>query len=147
MNLEEFKNRFFILTKMSGLNEAINTPPAKHYKRVEEKPYNKWLNEHKEEILNQPVKVKVEYAFEKINKDLKLDLKFNVVYQLLYRNGLLGQDVYKNNPDYYFKQLMKQLKEMNSPKQTKKYMDKLMDLYVRQGPIPKQTRRTQNKDE
>ena len=50
----------------TGLNESINNPPYKNYKRVEEKPYHKWLNDHRDEILNQPAKTRAQYAFEKL---------------------------------------------------------------------------------
>ena len=119
-----------------SLNEAINNVPVKKYKRVEEKPYHKWLNDNKEAILEQPVKLRTEFAFEKINKDLNLNLKYDAVYQLLYRNKLLNHDVYKTNPDYYLKQLIEQLTHLNSSKKTKQCIDKLMELYAKQGPVP-----------
>ncbi len=117
-----------------GLNESINNPPTKYYKKIEEKPYHRWLNEHKDEILNQPVKTRAQYAFEKINADLQLNLKYEAVYQLLYRAKMLVKEpeVPKPNPNYYLRQLIKQLTEVNSAKKTKKCIDKLMKLYATQ---------------
>ena len=115
------------------LNESINNPPCKNYKRVEEKPYHKWLNDHRDEILNQPSKTRAQYAFEKINKDLNLNLKYEAVYQLLYRSKLLGHNESKVNPDYYLNQLIEQLKAVNSAKKTKKCIDKLLELYASQA--------------
>ena len=121
----------------NGLTEAINNVLAKKYKRVEEKPYHEWINENKDTILEQPVKLRAEFVFEKINKDLQLNLKYDAVYQLLYRNNLLNHDVYKVNPDYYLKQLIEQLTQLNSSKKTKQCLDMLMELYAKQGPAPK----------
>ena len=121
------------------LNEAINNPPSKYYKRVEEKPYHKWLNEHKDEVLKQPLKTRTQYTFEKINADLNLNLKYEAVYQLLYRIKLLVKDEneppvqVKPNPHYYLNQLIEHLTEVNSAKRTKKCIDKLMELYAKQA--------------
>ena len=119
---------------MAKLNEAINNPPYKYYKKVEEKPYHRWLNDHKDEILEQPVRTRAQYAFEKINADLNLNLKYEAVYQLLYRAKMLvkePEDIVnaKPNPNYYLRHLIEQLTEVNSPKKTKKCIDKLMALY------------------
>ncbi len=118
-----------------GLKESINNPPTKYYKKIEEKPYHRWLNEHKDEILNQPVKTRAQYAFEKINADLQLNLKYEAVYQLLYRAKMLIKEpeAAKPNPNYYLRQLIEQLTEINSVKKTKKCIDKLMKLYAKQA--------------
>ena len=135
MLLVKYKFKFFISIQMSTnkLNESINNPPCKNYKRVEEKPYHKWLNDHRDEILNQPAKTRAQYAFEKINADLNLNLKYEAVYQLLYRSKLLEHNESKVNPNYYLKQLIEQLKVVNSSKKTKKCIDKLLELYASQA--------------
>ena len=103
----------------NSLNESINNPPCKNYKRVEEKYYHKWLNEHRDEILNQPAKTRARCAFEKINAYLNLNLKYEAVCQLLYCSKLLEHNESKVNPNYYLKQLIEQLKVVNSSKKTK----------------------------
>jgi hypothetical protein len=91
------------------------------------------LNDHRDEILNQPAKTRAQYAFEKINADLNLNLKYEAVYQLLYRSKLLGHNESKVNPYYYYlNQLIEQLKVVNSSKKTKKCIDKLLELYASQ---------------
>ena len=92
---------------------------------------------HKDESLEQPVRSRAQYAFEKINADLKLNLKYEAVYQLLYRAKMLTkepEDIVnaKPNPNYYLRQLIEQLTEVNSAKKTKKCIDKLMKLYASQ---------------
>ena len=66
-----------------------------------------------------------------------LNLKYESVYQLLYRSKLLiaESDVViksKHNLNYYLNQLIEQLTEVNSEKKTKKCIDKLMELYAKQ---------------
>ena len=91
------------------------------------------MNDHRDEILNQPAKTRAQYAFEKINADLNLNLKYEAVYQLLYRSKLLEHNESKVNPNYYLKQLIEQLKVVNSSKKTKKCIDKLLELYASQA--------------
>ena len=127
------------ISSQCKLNESINNPPTKYYKRVEEKPYHKWLNDNREDILKQPCKIRAQYAYEKINNDLNLNIKYEAVYQLLYRNKMLNKDLVtetvevKANPNYYLNKLIEQLTEVNSAKKTKKCIDKLMELYEKQG--------------
>ena len=120
------------MSTSNGLNEAISNPPTKYYKRVGEKPYHKWLNDNKQLILDQPHKTRAQYAFEKINADLNLNLKYESVYQLLYRNKLLEYDEPKTNTNYYLNKLIDQLTIDNSATKTKKCIDKLMELYAKQ---------------
>ena len=118
----------------NNLNEAIELPSSKKYKKVEEKSYKKWLNEHRDEIMAQPIKTRTGYAWEHINADLNLDLKYNAVYQLLYRNKMLHHDdnTCEENVDYYIKVLIEHLKSKNSLKKTKDCINKLIDLAATQ---------------
>ena len=82
---------------MSGKSEAtyaskttLNKTSSKYVKKGP-KNYQKWINEHKEEILNIDSKNRVDYVQEHLNNDLNLNKTKNVIYQLLYRNKLIDK--------------------------------------------------------
>ena len=53
------------------------------------KPYQLWVEEHKDEIMRLPQKDKVDYVFQKMNEELKTNMSIKSIYQLLYRNDLI----------------------------------------------------------
>ena len=53
------------------------------------KPYQLWVEDHKEEIMKLPQKDRVDYVFQKMNEELKTNMKIQSVYQLLYRNNII----------------------------------------------------------
>lgn len=53
------------------------------------KPYQLWIEEHKDEIMKLPQKDKVDFVFQKMNEELKTNMPLKNVYQLLYRNDLI----------------------------------------------------------
>lgn len=70
---------------MSSKTKTTN----KNYKPKGKKPYQLWVEEHKNEILELPQKDKVDYVFQKMNEELKTNMSLKSVYQLLYRNDLI----------------------------------------------------------
>ncbi len=59
------------------------------YKPKGKKPYQQWIIEHKEDILKQETKNRVDYVFQNMNKELNLNMSIKSIYQLLYRNDLI----------------------------------------------------------
>ena len=66
-----------------------NKKTRKTYQPKGKKPYQKWIDEHKEDILKQESKNRVDYVFQKMNKELNLNMSIKSIYQLLYRNDLI----------------------------------------------------------
>ena len=55
------------------------------------KPYQIWVNNHKDEILNIESKKRTDYVHEHLNNDLNLKMSKYEIYQLLYRNKLIDR--------------------------------------------------------
>ena len=62
---------------------------TKTYKPKGKKNYQLWIDEHKEDILKQESKNRVDYVFQNMNKELNLNMSLKSIYQLLYRNNLI----------------------------------------------------------
>ena len=60
----------------------------KSYKPKGKKNYQLWIDEHKEDILKQESKNRVDYVFQNMNKELNLNMTLKSIYQLLHRNNL-----------------------------------------------------------
>ena len=61
----------------------------KSYKPKGKKNYQLWIDEHKEDILKQESKNRVDYVYQNMNKELNLNMPLKSIYQLLYRNNLI----------------------------------------------------------
>ena len=61
----------------------------KSYKPKGKKNYQLWIDEHKEDILKQESKNRIDYVFQNMNKELNLNMTLKSIYQLLYRNNLI----------------------------------------------------------
>ena len=59
------------------------------YKPKGKKNYQIWIDEHKEDILKQESKNRVDYVYQNMNKELNLNMSLKSIYQLLYRNNLI----------------------------------------------------------
>ena len=59
------------------------------YKPKGKKNYQIWIDEHKEDILKQESKNRVDYVYQNMNKELNLNMPLKSIYQLLYRNNLI----------------------------------------------------------
>ena len=66
----------------------INSSKAT-YKPKGKKNYQIWIDEHKEDILKQESKNRVDYVYQNMNKELNLNMPLKSIYQLLYRNNLI----------------------------------------------------------
>ncbi len=66
----------------------INSSKAT-YKPKGKKNYQIWIDEHKENILKQESKNRVDYVYQNMNKELNLNMSLKSIYQLLYRNNLI----------------------------------------------------------
>lgn len=60
-----------------------------NYKPKGKKNYQLWIEEHKEDILKQESKNRVDYVYQNMNKELNLNMTIKSIYQLLYRNNLI----------------------------------------------------------
>ena len=66
----------------------INSSKAT-YKPKGKKNYQIWIDEHKEDILKQESKNRVDYVYQNMNKELNFNMPLKSIYQLLYRNNLI----------------------------------------------------------
>ena len=60
-----------------------------NYKPKGKKNYQIWIEEHKDDILKQESKNRVDYVYQNMNKELNLNMTIKSIYQLLYRNNLI----------------------------------------------------------
>ena len=60
-----------------------------NYKPKGKKNYQIWIDEHKDDILKQESKNRVDYVYQNMNKELNLNMSIKSIYQLLYRNNLI----------------------------------------------------------
>ena len=60
-----------------------------NYKPKGKKNYQIWIDEHKDDILKQESKNRVDYVYQNMNKELNLNMSLKSIYQLLYRNNLI----------------------------------------------------------
>ena len=65
---------------------------SKHYKAAPKKDYIIWINEHRNDIIDQAPEQRVNYVLEQMNKSLEKEYDKKFVYQLLYRHGLLDKN-------------------------------------------------------
>ena len=80
------------------MNSNKTTSRSK-YIRKGKKPYQLWIDEHKDEIMNITPKDRVDHVFQKLNEELKTNMKMKSVYQLLYRNNLIEHKKKKDKDD------------------------------------------------
>ena len=73
---------------------------SSRYVKKGPKPYQIWVNNHKDEILNIESKKRTDYVHEHLNNDLNLKMSKYEIYQLLYRNKLIDRK-HKNNNDIH----------------------------------------------
>ena len=66
-----------------------NLTNKRTYQPKGKKNYQLWIEQHKEDILKQESKNRVDYVFQNMNKDLNLNMSLKSIYQLLYRNNLI----------------------------------------------------------
>ena len=64
---------------------------SSRYVKKGPKPYQIWVNNHKDEILNIESKKRTDYVHEHLNNDLNLKMSKYEIYQLLYRNKLIDR--------------------------------------------------------
>ena len=64
---------------------------SSRYVKKGPKPYQIWVNNHKDEILNIESKKRTDYVHEHLNNDLNLNMSKYEIYQLLYRNMLIDR--------------------------------------------------------
>ena len=73
------------------MSKATKTTKKSNSKYIPKgkKPYQLWIEEHKEELFKIPQKDRVDYVYQKMNEELKSNMSLKSVYQLLYRNNLI----------------------------------------------------------
>ena len=71
----------------------MESKKSKGYVKKGHKNYQKWIDEHKDEILNVESKKRTDYVHEHLNNDLNLSKTKYKIYQLLYRNKLIDKNV------------------------------------------------------
>ena len=71
-----------------------------NYKPKGKKNYQLWIEEHKDDILKQESKNRVDYVYQNMNKELNLNMSIKSIYQLLYRNNLIDhkKTFFNTNP-------------------------------------------------
>ena len=62
------------------------------------KDYKKWIDEHKDEIINIESKKRTDYVYEHMNHDLNINKSKYEIYQLLYRNKMIERKTKNNSP-------------------------------------------------
>ena len=65
------------------------TKSRNRYVKKGPKPYQQWLNEHRDEVLATPSKDRTEYVKTHLHSDINIDMPLPKVYQLLYRNNMI----------------------------------------------------------
>jgi hypothetical protein len=106
-----------------------NDQHKKYYNPVPKKDYHIWIEQHYQEIIDQPSSNRLEYVLQNMSRDLNQEFKKNFVYQLLYRQELL--QVKQTQPELYevkLKELIAVLKENNSNLEVQTCIKKLTKL-------------------
>ncbi len=105
---------------------------SSRYVKKGPKPYQIWVNNHKDEILNIESKKRTDYVHEHLNNDLNLNMSKYEIYQLLYRNKLIDRkhkNIHSNdNNDINNENYTGLINNINIPDTLKYIMIQLTDL-------------------
>ena len=58
----------------------------------EKKPHIKWIDEHINEILVQPIETRFRYTYDRISNELNLNIPSKTLYNLLYQRKIIGNN-------------------------------------------------------
>ena len=116
-----------------------NEKKSSRYVKKGPKPYQIWVNNHKDEILNIESKKRTDYVHEHLNNDLNLNMSKYEIYQLLYRNKLIDRkhknihsndnnDIHSNDNNDNNENYTGLINNINIPDTLKYIMIQLTDL-------------------
>ena len=95
------------------------------------KPYQIWVNNHKDEILNIESKKRTDYVHEHLNNDLNLNMSKYEIYQLLYRNKLIDRkhkNIHSNDNNDNNENYTGLINNINIPETISGILSQLTDL-------------------